>query len=166
VPPHLPTTDEERSTEQAGPTRLTWGVRSALVFVVALLTGLFAVVAWLDPYDAEGKARKSETHTLLGLPPCTFKTLTGKPCPSCGMTTSFSLMLHVDPVNAWKANEVGVLMATFLLAVVPWALVSLARNRLVYIASLERALTWAVAVFLILLLLRWAVVLISSPLAA
>src|SRR5262245_38230563 len=105
VPPHLPTTDEERTTEQAGPSRLTWGVRSALVFVVVLLTGLFSVAIWLDPYDAAGKARTIETHRQLGLPECTFKNLTGKPCPSCGMTTSFSLLIHGDPVNAWKANE-------------------------------------------------------------
>lgn len=162
MPPHLPMTDEDRPTEQAGQPRLTWGIRITLVFVVALLIALFSLAAWLDPYDASGKARKDETHRQLGLPECTFKNLTGKPCPSCGMTTSFSLLLRGDFIHAYEANEVGLLLASFLLVCIPWAIISLFRNRLVYIESLERALTWAVAVFLTLLLVRWAIVLLAA----
>ena len=33
------------------------------------------------------------THQQLGLPPCNFVTLTGYPCPACGMTTSFALLV-------------------------------------------------------------------------
>jgi hypothetical protein len=100
-----------------------------------------------------------ETHTQIGLPPCTFKRMFGVPCPSCGMTTSFALLMHGDPANSLRANAVGTLLAMFLLALIPWSLVSAVRGRAVFIQSMERALTVVVGVFLVLMLARWLVVL-------
>ena len=37
------------------------------------------------------------THTQLHLPPCGFYLVFGKPCPSCGMTTSFSVTVTTVP---------------------------------------------------------------------
>jgi Protein of unknown function (DUF2752) len=156
----LPPLSDDRSTASRGQSALTWKVRLALLVVVAGLVGVFAVAAWVNPYDDEGKPYRWETHRQLGLPECTFKTLTGKPCPSCGMTTSFALLLRGDVVNSARANAVGTLLAVFLLLMIPWGLTSIVRGRLVFITSLERAITWAVAFFLTLLLLRWAIVLI------
>ena len=34
------------------------------------------------------------THTSLGLPPCGMLVMTGHPCPTCGVTTSFVLAAH------------------------------------------------------------------------
>jgi hypothetical protein len=142
-------------------------VRLALVLIAAVLVGVFSLALWLDPYDSEGHARRWETHRQLGLPECTFKTLTGKPCPSCGMTTSFALLLRGDVLNSLRANWVGTFLAVFLMGVIPWALASVVRRRLLFVTSLERVLTWAVATFLTLLLIRWALVLlIFKPPAA
>ena len=151
-------TNPDPGRPRQGP--LTWGVRVALVLVFVVLAGVVGLSVWLDPYDGEGRPRTMETHTQLGLPPCTFKVLTGKPCPSCGLTTSIALLAHGDPVNSVRANWVGTLMALFGLAVLPWAAACLVRGRLLGVRSLERALTWAVAFFLALLLLRWAVLLL------
>jgi hypothetical protein len=133
--------------------------RGALVVVALGLVAVFAIAIWLDPYDAEGHPRRMETHRQLGMPPCTFYTMTGLPCPSCGMTTSFALLVHGDVINSLRANAVGTLLALFWLALIPWGLVSACRGRLVYVRSLERALTRALIVFMTLLLLRWALVL-------
>lgn len=142
---------------------LTWGVRLALVLVLAGLVGIFALAAgvggWLDPYDGEGKAKLMGTHQRLGLPPCSFVVLTGKPCPSCGLTTSFTLLAHGDLKNSLRANCVGTLMALCCAALIPWGVLSLVRGRLLGVRSIERALTWTVAVFLTLLLVRWGIVL-------
>ena len=151
-------TEEQPSTGTRTPNSLTWKVRLALDGVAAALGTVFTVAVVVDPSDAEGTARRMETHTQLGLPECTFKTLYGKPCPSCGLTTSFALLLRGDVANSARANYVGTLLAAFLLVVLPWAVVSLIRGRLIWIVSLERALTWTVAVFLTLLLVRWAFV--------
>jgi hypothetical protein len=134
-------------------------LRGSLVGLVLGLATVFGIARWLNPYDENGQARRLETHLQLGLPPCNFRLLTGLPCPSCGMTTSFSLLMHGDWRNSLRANAVGTLLALFWLALVPWSLVSALRGRCLFIVSVERALTWTVAIFLVLLLVRWAIVL-------
>jgi hypothetical protein len=159
VPPHLPATDDDLYGDPAR-TPLTWKVRLGLLLVAVLLIGVFTVALWLDPYDYAGEPRREETHRQLGLPECTFKSLTGKVCPSCGMTTSFALLLRGDVISSVRANWVGTLLAVFLLLAVPWAVFSAFRKRLLLIQSLERVLTWAVAFFMTLLLVRWALILL------
>jgi hypothetical protein len=134
-------------------------VRGTLLAIALGLVTVFGIAAWLDPYDAQGKALRSETHLQIGLPPCSFRYLTGLPCPSCGMTTSFALLIRGDVANSLRANAVGTLLAVFSLAVVPWSLASALCHRPLFVASLERAGTWTVVVFVVLLLTRWLVVL-------
>ena len=138
---------------------LTGWVRGTLVGMVLGLVAVFAIALWLNPYDEDGTPRRMETHTKLGLPPCTFKTVTGLPCPSCGMTTSFALLVRGDLGNSLRANFVGTLLALLWFALIPWGIGSLARGRPLFILSMERATTRLVIFFLTLLLLRWAIVL-------
>ncbi len=119
------------------------------------LTALFVVAACLNPYFADGSARRMETHRELGLPECTFKRITGLPCPSCGMTTSFALTIRGDLVNGVQANSVGVLLALFLLAVIPWCVASAIWERPLFVRPVERTLMVIVFSLLGLMLLRW-----------
>src|SRR5262245_12806460 len=82
-------------------------VRLAVVGIAAGLVLLFAVAAWLDPYGPDGQPLAMGTHKQLGLPECNFVRLTGLPCPSCGMTTSFALLMHGDLAASLQANPVG-----------------------------------------------------------
>jgi hypothetical protein len=140
------------------PVLATW-VRGALVGVALGLVGVFTVACRLDPYNADGTARRMETHRQLHLPPCSFKVATGLPCPSCGMTTSFALLMHGDPVNSLRANAVGTLLAVVCLLYIPWGLASAVLRRPLFLRSLERAFTLVVLTLLGLMLLRWVVVL-------
>jgi hypothetical protein len=73
-----------------------------------LLLGVLVMVGvglYLTP-DPAGHG----THQQLGLPPCTIYYLTGRPCPSCGLTTSVSAILHGQFGLAWRANPMGFLI--------------------------------------------------------
>lgn len=120
-----------------------------------LLIAGFGLAVYLTPNPSG-----SGTHMQLGLPPCTMKVVMGIPCPSCGMTTSFSNFVRGNLVAALSANPAGVLLATISLLFIPWSWVSIARRRLWKIEKPDRA----VLVLLILIcsssLLQWAVRLI------
>jgi hypothetical protein len=81
---------------------------------VALATGCTAVVvvaALLTP-DPTGTG----THRQLGLPPCGFLMITGLPCPTCGMTTAVTEMVHGHPLRSLAAQPVGTVLALAVLA--------------------------------------------------
>lgn len=147
--------------QQHGPgiPRLNIWVRGVLLLIVAILVTVFALAIWLKPYDAAGTPLRMEAHRQLGLPPCTFYEMTGMPCPSCGMTTSFALLMHRDVGNSLKANAVGTILAVYCLLLIPWCLVCGIKGRSYLIGSLEVALTKVVIVFITLMLLRWLIVL-------
>jgi hypothetical protein len=158
VPAHVSSPDRCQGVTKNPPALNLWG-RGWLLAIALGLIGVFAIAAWLNPYEADGRARRLETHLQLGLPPCSFRVLTGLPCPSCGMTTSFALLMHGDLENSLRANAVGTLLALFGLALLPWSLASLLRKRLLFIVSVERTVLVMVIIFVVLLLTRWLVVL-------
>jgi hypothetical protein len=142
-----------------GPPALSRWVRGALVGVALGLTTVFGIALWLNPYDEDGTPRRMQTHRQLGLPPCTFYELTHLPCPSCGMTTSFSLLVHGDVVNSLRANAVGTLLALFWMSLIPWCLACAVMKRTVLVRSVERAVSAFVIGFLGLMLVRWLLLL-------
>jgi hypothetical protein len=50
------------------------------------------------------------THERLGLPPCLFHKVTGFPCFSCGMTTSWAWMAHGHPWLSFKTQPMGAIL--------------------------------------------------------
>ncbi|HZU36355.1 MAG TPA: DUF2752 domain-containing protein [Gemmataceae bacterium] len=134
-------------------------VRVGLVLIAVGLVTVFVIAIRLNPYYADGQPRSMETHRELGLPPCSFYEITGLPCPSCGMTTSFSLLMHGDVWNSLKANAVGTGLAVFCLFLIPWCLASAWVSRPLGLWSLERALIRLLIVFLVVLFVRWGIVL-------
>ncbi len=70
------------------------------------MLSLLMVARWLEP-DPRGRG----THEQLDLPPCGFLLIFGKPCPSCGMTTSWSHVTRGQFLSSIHANAGGFLMA-------------------------------------------------------
>src|SRR5262249_6563994 len=140
------------------------GVRASLLGIGGTLAAIFAVAFYLEPYNPDGTPKSMATHTQIGLPPCNFVTLTGKPCPACGMTTSFALLVRGDVRASAKANWVGTTLAATWAALLVWCLASAAVGRPLFIPPDrgELILTVAVGAFLVLMLGRWVGVLISG----
>lgn len=116
--------------------RLVW----AVLFVVP--TSVLVTAALLTP-DPAGHG----THTQLGLPPCGFLVITGLPCPGCGLTTSFSHMMHIDPAGAAAANAFGVMLFLVTLTAIPVSLVGAVRGWPV-LSTLDRLQADKIAILL------------------
>jgi len=77
----------------------------AAVLAVAM-GGLLGTAAWLSPGP-----RHMGTHQQLGLLPCGFVTMTGYPCPTCGMTTAFAHTVRGHWIEAFRSQPAGFLIA-------------------------------------------------------
>jgi hypothetical protein len=78
---------------------------AALAGVILLVLGL---ASWLEP-SAAGHG----THRQLGLPACSWAAWFGKPCLTCGMTTSFAYAADLDFARAFRAQPAGALLCVF-----------------------------------------------------
>ncbi|MEM1185599.1 MAG: DUF2752 domain-containing protein [Planctomycetota bacterium] len=89
------------------------------------------------------------THTQLGLPACGWATALGGPCPTCGMTTSFTCFADNRPAEAFATQPFG---ATLALVVAAgfwggcWTLLTGDRIGTIFLRLLRPPLLWTSAV--------------------
>ncbi len=91
---------------------------------------------WLVPSSAG-----MGTHLQLGLSPCVMLSLTGFPCPMCGMTTTFALMADGDLGRALVNQPFGVVLFLCTVAATGLGLADLILGRGLW----RRALKWVEA---------------------
>lgn len=139
-------------------------VRWSLLVVALLLAGVFGIAFYLNPYDSDGQPRTMATHTQLGMPPCNFVVLSGNPCPACGMTTSFALLVRGEVIASLRANWAGTFIAVLWAATMVWALAGCIAGRALLIPAGkgEMYLTVTVGIVLTLMLVRWGFVLLGG----
>lgn len=89
-----------------------------------LWVGITGVAIALHP-DPQGHG----THTQLGLPPCPSVLLFSRPCPGCGLTTSFTAMVHGDFALAFRAHALGPILYGIFTLTALVALVKFFRGR-------------------------------------
>ena len=147
------------------PSKINRWIRLLLPVLTIPWLIVFFIATTIRPYDEDGNPRRMGTHMQIGigdqkLPDCNFKEIAGVPCPSCGMTTSFCLLIRADVWNSMKANFAGTVLASFGLLFIPWALASAFLGRFVFIRSLEMVVFRLAIIFLVLLFGRWVCVLI------
>ena len=131
------------------PRRLAWRLRLRGGLIAAVCGAVLAVAGGLSPLSG-GQG----THEQLGIPPCSFLSRTGWPCPGCGVTTSLAAVAHAQLALAWQAQPFGFVLFGALAAglVVGAAELVLARP---VISGLRPSVWWAV-IPLAALLAGWA----------
>lgn len=98
--------------------------------VLVFLWGTLLAAGFFLARSLEPDPRGFGTHQRMGFPPCTFLTMTGLPCPSCGMTTCFAHFTRGQLRQAFAANPPGVLVAILSAIQIPWCLWSAVSGRL------------------------------------
>lgn len=87
--------------EQLGATERFMSLAFSLGCLAVLVTA-----AWLHPSE-----KGHGTHVQLGLWPCSWPTVVGGPCPTCGMTTAFAHAAHGEFVSSFISQPFGFLLA-------------------------------------------------------
>lgn len=114
--------------------RLGRSGRIGLLIAALVVLAVLGIARWLRP-DPSGFG----THQQLGLLPCTFRSITGYGCPSCGMTTAFAWFVRGRLDASWGTNPAGCLLAGACVAMVPWMLFGAASGRAWGVRSLDDA---------------------------
>jgi hypothetical protein len=120
------------------------------------LLGLLAIAAVLKP-SPSGYG----THEQLGLPPCTFSVLFGRPCPTCGMTTAWAYMMRGQWYEACRANAGGTLFGLLAMVAAPWLLGSALRGDWLGVRPDERVAAGVLATVLLVTTIDWAIRLLA-----
>jgi hypothetical protein len=135
-------------------------VRVFLLVLAAGLVGLLGVARRLEP-DPRGFG----THTQLGLGPCAFAVLTGRPCPACGMTTSFAWFARGRLGRSWQASPAGCLIALLTVPVATWLILCSWLRRPVGFRSVEEPLMGLLVAVVAASLAFWFVRILGSTVA-
>ena len=138
--------------EEGQPTTRAFGRNDQWQYgaLLVLSTVTLGIARYLRPTE-----RGFGTHEQLGLPPCTFLQLTGIPCPSCGLTTSFAHAAHGHWWQAFLTQPFGLLAFSLTVVSLPLTVYLLYRRitweRLFYTRAANRMLF----ALLVLYLLSW-----------
>ena len=93
---------------------------------ILLVTGVVLIIAVMLEPSLHGHG----THTQLGLNQCSVLEWTGYPCPMCGMTTSFALMVRARVFQALATQPMGVVFCVLTIFMFVVALMESIRPRL------------------------------------
>jgi prepilin signal peptidase PulO-like enzyme (type II secretory pathway) len=69
--------------------------------------GLWLIATLIGGFLLKPSAEGHGTHTQLGLPKCYSVIMFDRPCPGCGMTTSWTATIHGKLQQATKAHPFG-----------------------------------------------------------
>jgi hypothetical protein len=80
--------------------------------LIALAVSLVCLGVLITAVSIRPNRTGMETHRQLGLAECQFLRTSGLPCPSCGMTTSFTWFVRGNILASLYVQPMGTLLAT------------------------------------------------------
>ncbi len=91
---------------------------------------------------------------------CTFRRMTGFPCPGCGLTRSFISIAHGQLVDAWRFNPAGVAFFAVVVFQIPYRIFQISRiRRGLAEHRFAAADTWVLVGVAVIMLAQWMCVL-------
>ncbi|MFN9717846.1 MAG: DUF2752 domain-containing protein [Planctomycetota bacterium] len=120
------------------------------MLLVVGIVAVFVVASLMQP-DPAGYG----THQQIGLPSCFVQKMIGRPCPHCGLTTSFCWMVRGQLGAAWNASPSGVALAFILVDFGTLSLQVLRKGRWLPHIRFGHHVRNVSAVWLVLSLLVW-----------
>lgn len=122
--------------EQATPLIYSRAPQAGLLSLRGRLAALSVAVGCLIPLIIAARLQPSPegvaTHTELGLQRCRMLQVTGIPCPSCGMTTSWSWFVRGNLAASLYVQPMGTVLAIIAMACVWGGLYIAITGRAVY----------------------------------
>jgi hypothetical protein len=95
------------------------------------------------------------THEQIGMASCGFLRETGRPCITCGMTTSFVHMVRLQVPSAFDASPAGMLLFLLMLATPPWLVHSMVTRRPALRFLATRWGRWGLALLVAAIFVSW-----------
>ncbi|MFQ5505999.1 MAG: DUF2752 domain-containing protein [Planctomycetota bacterium] len=146
---------DEESGDYARP--MSAGERVLLVLLLCTVATVFVALASVEP-DPRGYG----THERFGLAPCSWPVLYDMPCPTCGVTTAVSLLLHLRPVEAVLTQPFGVLTAMLGFVFLGLGSLHFWRGESLLARAAALPMAWVLGGILISLLASWIYVIRTS----
>ncbi|WP_298866454.1 DUF2752 domain-containing protein [uncultured Gimesia sp.] len=127
-----------------------WKIRSLLIGWSLFLIAGFGVAIQTKP-DPRGFG----THQRFGFAPCVIRDQLSIPCPSCGMTTSFSHFVRGQIRQSAQANTAGLVLALVCAVMIPWSWISVYRKQLWLVSNPQTCLLWLLCGLITITLIEW-----------
>jgi len=129
----------------------SWGERILQMGVAAVLAAALGLGLVLKPSPTG-----TGTHTVLGLPPCGMLVMTGHPCPTCGVTTSYVLAAHGQFYDSLVNQPFGLIVFLAVAAGLVATLATLVTGRSWALLARASVVATAAIVMVALVLASWA----------
>lgn len=137
---------------------LTQPIRCFLLVLAAGLGVMLGVARCLEP-DPRGFG----THGQLGLGPCSFAVLTGRPCPSCGMTTAVAHATRGRLDRSWNSNPAGALLAVCSVPLIGWLILCSWKRRPIGFRTVEGPLLGLLLSIVVVSAAFWLMRILGGP---
>lgn len=124
---------------------------------IGLFAGMICVTAgFLAAASIQPDPRGFGSHQQFGLPPCSFYTLFGIPCPSCGGTTCAAYFVRGRWIAAVCANPAVFGLMLTSTTYLPWAAVCLVRRELWGVSDPGGVAVWVMIGLSALAVVQWS----------
>lgn len=145
-------------SDQAQPSDYSFSDRNKYLTLMLLSASTLVTARILRP-----SPRGFGTHEQLGLPPCPFFYLTGVPCPSCGLTTSFAHAARLHFYQAFITQPFGLIAFFLAILIIPLS-IFLIRRQIAYSDVLHaRGADLVMYGLLAIYLMSWIYKIASTP---